>query len=63
MSEEERQKHLAMARAQNEVFQKNRGKINTDKYYQDIIDAARDRGAYSRPTYGETYGKRIFDRR
>lgn len=57
----QRRRHLEIARAQQAPFRR-RGRIPTDRYYQDIIDAARQRGSYRRPTYGETYGQRIVDR-
>ncbi len=61
MTPAQRQRHMEIARAQKAAFPR-RGRIPTDRYYQDIINAARDRGAYRRPTYGETYGQRIVDR-
>ena len=61
MTPAQRQRHMEIARAQRAAFPR-RGRIPTDRYYQDIINAARDRGAYRRPTYGETYGQRIVDR-
>ena len=57
----QRKRQMEIARAQRASFPR-RGRIPTDKYYQDIINAARDRGSYRRPTYGETYGQRIVDR-
>lgn len=61
MTPAQRQRHLEIARAQRAAFPR-RGRFPTDRYYQDIINAARDRGSYRRPTYGETYGQRIVDR-
>ena len=56
----QRERHLQIARSQQAPFRRNRR--GTDRYYQDIIDSARQRGSYRRPTYGETYGQRIVDR-
>ena len=61
LTPEQRRRHFEIARAQQAPFRR-RGRIPTDRYYQDIIDAARQRGSYRRPTYGETYGQRIVDR-
>ena len=61
MTPAQRQRHLDIARAQRASFPR-RGRIPTNRYYQDIINAARERGSYRRPTYGETTGQRIIDR-